>query len=520
MLHVQQIDRDFKLGPDSLTPLIHANFCPSDAQLKNAREILFQAERTIKTMQLELAQLDGAGDSLSDSVYADRVGLCLWEQSAAEGRATQMRFILSPWRRLPRELQTEIFLLCVYEHLDAAPATNRAPLLLLHVCRSWRAVVLGTPEIWTMMCYHIDREEDIRFIENWISRSGVYPLQLRITAALPRQAGDSLGGPPKLFGKVKQLVEKHMHRLQTLRLDMPHDYSALLLHGAPLLYALEFDANLWKRGALWNRDPQPQWGVNSLPALRQLTFRPTCKPSYRFPWRQLTSLSLLGEMMPQSTLQILSQCPALITFRLSFVGFLPYAAGHETTAILPALQELYASSSSPVQEQAIETVFSALTLPELRVLDIRARTLYSFDTIGPLLQRSACHLDKLSIDAEDVDQLSILQYIRSVSGTLTSLALRVRGAEIKSYGSLLRSLTLVTDLGGESLCPNLETILLAGVSWMPDGLLADMVESRWRGGKRSVLKRVVWPNCRFSHAEHTGRLERLRDEGLEIYSLS
>lgn len=50
---------------------------------------------------------------------------------------------------LPPELLGEIFIRCLPEDtLDLQPSSNVPPLVLCHVCRSWRIIALGTPRLW------------------------------------------------------------------------------------------------------------------------------------------------------------------------------------------------------------------------------------------------------------------------------------------------------------------------------------------------------------------------------------
>ncbi|KAK0491706.1 hypothetical protein EDD18DRAFT_1290813, partial [Armillaria luteobubalina] len=58
--------------------------------------------------------------------------------------------ILSPSRRLPTELLTNIFVRCLSLHDQrGSPLDPRAlHWTLSHVCRKWREAAIGTPELW------------------------------------------------------------------------------------------------------------------------------------------------------------------------------------------------------------------------------------------------------------------------------------------------------------------------------------------------------------------------------------
>ncbi|KAF8171125.1 hypothetical protein BJ912DRAFT_996215 [Pholiota molesta] len=57
----------------------------------------------------------------------------------------------SPVNKLPHDLLSKIFLRCLSEHPldDAQPDTTIAPILLCHVCSSWRAVALTSAPLWS-----------------------------------------------------------------------------------------------------------------------------------------------------------------------------------------------------------------------------------------------------------------------------------------------------------------------------------------------------------------------------------
>ncbi|KII91818.1 hypothetical protein PLICRDRAFT_105807, partial [Plicaturopsis crispa FD-325 SS-3] len=65
--------------------------------------------------------------------------------------------VFSPFRRLPAELLSEVFVHCLPPDsapspyappLSSGPALGSAPLLLMSVCKRWRAVALSTPRLW------------------------------------------------------------------------------------------------------------------------------------------------------------------------------------------------------------------------------------------------------------------------------------------------------------------------------------------------------------------------------------
>ncbi|KAJ6488121.1 hypothetical protein C8R47DRAFT_940560, partial [Mycena vitilis] len=59
--------------------------------------------------------------------------------------------IVYPVLTLPPEITSEIFTCCLPSSADGrwnSADTDEAPLLLLHICRTWRKIVISTPALW------------------------------------------------------------------------------------------------------------------------------------------------------------------------------------------------------------------------------------------------------------------------------------------------------------------------------------------------------------------------------------
>ncbi|KAJ7796326.1 hypothetical protein B0H14DRAFT_2263036, partial [Mycena olivaceomarginata] len=53
--------------------------------------------------------------------------------------------VLYPVLSLPAEITVHIFVQCITE---GSPSPEAPPLLLSHICGSWRRIALGTPTLW------------------------------------------------------------------------------------------------------------------------------------------------------------------------------------------------------------------------------------------------------------------------------------------------------------------------------------------------------------------------------------
>lgn len=109
--------------------------------------------------------------------------------------------------RLPVEILAEIFLFCLIPKtlpLSSLPSvcSSRAPLLLCHVCSSWRRVALQTPALWTTFTIEVFPEDTLVVPERhseaascWFSRSKCHLIDLEIGQYAfihPEECGDIL----------------------------------------------------------------------------------------------------------------------------------------------------------------------------------------------------------------------------------------------------------------------------------------------------------------------------------------
>ncbi|KAK0207279.1 hypothetical protein IW262DRAFT_1420758 [Armillaria fumosa] len=113
-------------------------------------------EETLSAGPDRIAQLDSfiyATTSLLVYLTKDR--------SQAIANQSDAKKILSPSRRLPPEVLTEIFIQCWSFCGRMGPTLNprAVPWKLTHVCRKWREVAIATPKIWSII--RLDFSQDM-----------------------------------------------------------------------------------------------------------------------------------------------------------------------------------------------------------------------------------------------------------------------------------------------------------------------------------------------------------------------
>ncbi|KAJ7621935.1 hypothetical protein DFH06DRAFT_1305669 [Mycena polygramma] len=112
----------------------------------------------------------------------------------------ELNAICDPMARLPFELSSDIFTLC----LPDIPQIERgtAPLVLLGICRLWSDIALSTPFLWATV--HSD-SPNAEHLEIWLSRAQNIPLELSLHAS-----GSELGS----------VVKRHASQVQRLDLSI------------------------------------------------------------------------------------------------------------------------------------------------------------------------------------------------------------------------------------------------------------------------------------------------------------
>ncbi|KAF7363708.1 hypothetical protein MSAN_01028600 [Mycena sanguinolenta] len=102
------------------------------------------------------------------------------------------RALVSPWRPLPVEIMSEIFILTLESKGDAAEderwADDRAgTLLLCNICSTWRAIALRTTVLWntlSLAVFTLRRYPE--WISTWLARSRSSPGVPPAALGLPR----------------------------------------------------------------------------------------------------------------------------------------------------------------------------------------------------------------------------------------------------------------------------------------------------------------------------------------------
>ncbi|KAJ6599996.1 hypothetical protein DFH09DRAFT_1021343 [Mycena vulgaris] len=217
----------------------------------------------------------------------------------------QLDGFVYPILSIPPEITSDIFVWCSALDLGS-PDSARPPLLLLQVCRAWRAIALSVPALWDMIHDLECRVPEImeNLITTWFSRAGARPLSLELTYV----------GESESF-HMHSLIRQHASRLQFLDLytDGNCFFDLADIRPFPLLRTLtlgSFNGMLKDTGT-------PIAVFSGAPLLRHLSLEAIAPSALLMPWAQLTKFVAI-ELSLHDCLGALRSATSLCEFERGF----------------------------------------------------------------------------------------------------------------------------------------------------------------------------------------------------------
>lgn len=120
-----------------------------------------------------------------------------------------------PSGRLPIELLSEIFLLCMDNKMDDDKII-RIPLLLSKICSRWRSAAINNPRLWSRLSVHLlDQRSSIHpaLLDIWLRRSGACPLTIYVFWEDPPFADSHM---------ILDMLMAHSERWKTMFFYLPY----------------------------------------------------------------------------------------------------------------------------------------------------------------------------------------------------------------------------------------------------------------------------------------------------------
>ncbi|KAJ7022948.1 hypothetical protein C8F04DRAFT_1402062 [Mycena alexandri] len=365
-----------------------------------------------------------------------------------------------PILTIPPEITIAIFL----SYIDTSPHVTRgrpSPVLLASVCRAWRAISLGTGELWARMHFTQDSfarmREPMKLLDFHLTHAAKCLLDLYIE--LPELA--------KLRDAAWAALRPCSGQLRSLVLVL--DRSSFLDGISESLPSLrKLDIQIRRR----YENTVPIVAFAGAPQLREAHIMTLGKDLISLPWQQLTALTLEDHNF-DNCLYILEETPRLQQLHLN-----PDMSAHEyakpvgsfPTCTLPDLHTLRLSRDPH------GWLIHHLALPRLKYFEMCMVSPEGVNAIDALVCRSACEVHTFEISFVQPEELRACLAALPTVRTLTLSGLNISADQLKQLFSDLSG----TVTGRPLLLPALTTLILdRGFTSVDVHDLAAMLVARW-----------------------------------------
>ena len=428
----------------------------------------------------------------------------------------------SPLERIPLELVQKIFLHCLPGDEYTRPDHRSAPLLVTQVCSSWRHVALATPRLWNSLWIQLSRnnvDRRLNTMATWLRRSASCPLSLH---AQVQSTGLDI---VNLFF---MLLDAYKQSWKDLRLVLPLSWAeiAMQMFSQPTPLLEVFRMRVAKsQDNLLPTSQTPFFLTDELaPRLRCISWGITGPHSVRF-LPQLTRLEELdvdSDLSVSECLAILQQCPRLVSCEFWKIKSVSNILDiHIYTPIrLPRLRSMALHSTLGADMLLEYLELPALTRLKIAFIGDAVVSTWSQRRFDGFFARSNCPLQSLILQDVLPSEEALIHCLECVSASLVELVLLDTRSLFVMRDKVLTLLMARQghDASVTCLCPRLEVLRFGRSLLSADGLLADMVESRWeRSSPWGPVTRLRSINPRISvvdHPEDVRRLAMLCDKGL------
>lgn len=393
-------------------------------------------------------------------------------------------------QRLPLELVEEIFLFCLPPRTYVTPSSRFAPLLLCHVCRSWKMLAISIPRLWRSIDISNPRFGDQVQVRTWLSRAGDCPLAISFHVPTRRL----------LHPHIAQLAQ-YSSRWKNIKLRMHPgaSFHVLDIKSLPLLHTLRLD------GHMTHIDGQEGFFslLRSAPNLRKISWHIlTTNPcSMDIPWSTLTDFHSHYDFTISEILGVLSDAPLLqrlvVSIRASIVCR-DIPACRRRSLVHNHLRELELTAFEP----GFAAFFDCIALPVLKILCIEEvedlSVFWAHQEFLTFLRHFCSTLTSLHLNSPAINQEHLIEYLRC---TRSLVHFHIQDGIMSHFGTdqLVSMLTYRGSEGIPYLCPKLEFISFLS-KYNPE-LMAAMIESRLASTviHQDLNTSVSFKQCKTSH---------------------
>ncbi|KAK0220590.1 hypothetical protein IW262DRAFT_1385681 [Armillaria fumosa] len=494
-----------------LAHLKRSNEVPSEDEADTLRDIMSSCQSRRKDLDEEESSLRNLIEDLKRRISSSKQRLTALqkEQLEVDAQIREWKPLLNPIRRIPPEIWSHIFDGTVefptfpsaswtpdIRH-DAMPRFRwnfhavENPLWTLEgVCRKWKGVVLGSPQLWSSINIVItdsnfgpNAHQYIRRLGQQLSRSGKPPLSIIISCPDSTFLFDEL--PPQLI----MMLYSFSDNIRDLRLYLP----SRMLRTIPFLsLSLPFlqTLSILSTDAGFINEPLKLFPF--CPQLRELEFVDVNNPVHHFslPWKQITDYRCwyYRTTGPDTSVHV-SSLEQMIHLRdCSLQCGLPSLIPFTNRAIISSLRRDYRllnlrSDCDDAGQATLRQVIDRLTLPQLLQLKVACpeSSTYSvnagaFAAIRHLIDRSRPPLTVLHFCGEGI-AIEDLCHVLSSLHTLEDFQLT--GLDKDTITIEVIKAFMLHPISGVMNVPQLRILHLSGIANTGVRLLVDMIHSRW-----------------------------------------
>ncbi|KAF7364079.1 hypothetical protein MSAN_01066700 [Mycena sanguinolenta] len=395
------------------------NYCPTDEEVVEIEALLVDPTLRLKGLDDEIRKLQEAIDKLGE------------ERSRVAAYVEGYKALISPVRRLPLDIIQELFVACLPTHRNCVMSASEAPVLLGHICSSWRAISLSTPRLWsslhvveplrnladpTSASFEEKVARRLEITQMWLGRSGQCPLSISFQSGSEGTSQIGIAAPSATSAQFMNTLLSFAPRWQHIHFTIP---ISLLLNvmshpdaEVPQLETVAFHNQghhpTFTTGGPFNMLRGARISSLSIPGA---IFRPESLPVQ---WSQLTTLTVGGPkwnvpltMTSDALLRVISRCPELRCCKLMVHDpnkEVPVQISQHRIVELPFLHTLAIHCVARVAP-AVSDLLMRLSLPELRSFAIFGSAQDS-PTLGTFFARLV-RLESLRVDLNIFSEASL-----------------------------------------------------------------------------------------------------------------